>query len=198
MPDEAADRRARLTEHVRAILGLLGIDHTADVELRETPERVAELAVELTAGHGSEPSVSVLADPDAGKGLVIARDLPFYSLCAHHLLPFHGRAHIGYLPGDGIVGVGALGRVLDHFARRLQLQERLGEQVASYLERETGARGVIVLLEARQLCMEMRGNRKPGLIQSTASRGALVDGELRREFFDRVCAPRAGELDGSL
>jgi GTP cyclohydrolase I len=187
------ERSARIAEHVRAMLDLLGVDPVADPEVAETPERVAELALELTAGMGADPSVTVLPDRSAGHGLVIARDLPFHSLCAHHLLPFFGRAHIGYLPGDGVVGIGALGGVLDHFASRLQLQERLGEQIADFLERATGARGVIVLVEARQLCMEMRGRKKAGLIQSTASRGALVEGDLRREFFDRVLAPPAEE-----
>ena len=195
MPTNDQPRRERIAEHVRAILDHLGVDPAADPEVAETPERVAALALELTTGLGADPSVAVLPDRSAGRGLVIARDLPFHSLCAHHLLPFFGRAHIGYLPGDGVVGIGALGRVLDHFASRLQLQERLGEQVADFLERTAGARGVIVFVEARQLCMEMRGGKKSGLIQSTASRGAMVDGDLRREFFGRVLSPRTEEED---
>lgn len=192
MPESTneSDRRERVAFHVREILRLLGVDATADAEVRETPERVAELAEELLSGLGRPPRIEVLPDPEAGRGLVVARDLPFHSLCAHHLLPFFGRAHLGYLPGAGVVGVGALGRVLDHFARRPQLQERLGEQVAEFLMREAGASGAVVIVEARQLCMEMRGGRKTGLIQSTASRGRLEGGDLRREFLDRVLAPR--------
>jgi GTP cyclohydrolase I len=184
------ERRRRIAGHVRELLALLGVTPETDPEVAETPERVAELAADLTSGLTSPPQVAVLPDAEAGRGLVIARDLPFYSVCAHHLLPFFGVAHVGYLPFAGIVGVGTLGRILDHFARRPQLQERLGEQVAEVLEREAGARGAIVVLEARQLCMEMRGGRKTGRVQSTAARGALADGPLRREFFDRVFGQR--------
>lgn len=181
-------RRDEIAAHVRSILLLAGIDVDGDPEIRETPDRVAELLLDLTSGQGSPERPTVLPDAASGRGLVIARSLPFHSLCAHHLLPFFGHAHIGYVPGSGVVGIGTLGRVLDHFARRPQLQERLGEQVAEYLEREAGASGVIVVLEARQLCMEMRGGKKPGLIASTAARGELSAGETRREFFLRIAA----------
>lgn len=197
MTEHEADKRRRVAAHVRGLLALLGVDPESDPEVAETPERVAELAAELTVGlTAPPPSVSLLPDAEAGRGLVIAGDLAFHSLCAHHLLPFFGVAHIGYLPGAGVVGVGTLGRVLDHFARRPQLQERLGEQVAEFLEREAGARGAIVVLEARQLCMEMRGGRKAGRIQSTAARGLLAAGELRREFFDRALGPVRDGDDG--
>lgn len=185
-----ADRLHHIAGHVRAILVLLGIDPASDPEVDGTPERVAELAMDLTSGHADPAPISVLPDASSGKGLVIVRDLPFHSVCAHHLLPFFGRAHIGYLPGRGVVGIGTIGRVLDHFARRPQLQERLGEQVAEYLEREAGAAGAIVVLEARQLCMEMRGGRKSGVVESTAARGVLSEGTLRREFFDRISVDR--------
>ena len=99
------ERRERIAAHVREVLALLGVDASGDPEAAGTPERVAELALELTAGMGSEPAVAVLPDSSAGRGLVIARDLPFHSLCVHHLLPFFGRAHIGYLPGEGVVGI---------------------------------------------------------------------------------------------
>lgn len=197
MEPSERERRDRIAGHVRQILELLGVDAERDPEVVETPERVATLAFELTAGSGSPESVRVLPDERSGNGMVIARALPFHSLCAHHLLPFFGVAHIGYVPGEGVIGIGALGRILDHFSRRLQLQERLGEQVAEFLERDAGARGAIVVLEARQLCMEMRGGRKSGVIQSTAARGVLVEGPLRREFFDRVqWAQTHGGIDG--
>lgn len=185
-----ADRLHRIAEHVREILLLLGVEATSDPEVDGTPERVAELAVDLVSGLADPDPIAVLPDSASGKGLVIVRDLPFHSICAHHLLPFFGRAHIGYVPGGGVVGIGTIGRVLDHCARRPQLQERLGEQVAEFLEREAGASGAIVVLEARQLCMEMRGGRKSGLVESTAARGVLSEGALRREFFDRVFVDR--------
>jgi GTP cyclohydrolase I len=189
-PMTDADRNQRIAGHVRAILELLGVDPGVDREVDGTPERVAELAVELTSGLAAMMPITVLPDTTSGQGLVIVRDLPFHSICAHHLLPFFGRAHIGYVPGTGVVGIGTIGRVLDHFARRPQLQERLGEQIAECLEREAGARGAIVLLEARQMCMEMRGGRKSGTVESTAARGLLSEGALRREFLDRVLANR--------
>ncbi len=190
-----ADRRPQIAAHVRAILDLAGVDTAADPEVAGTPERVADLVLELTAGLAEPEPVAVLPDTASGNGLVIVRDLAFHSLCAHHLLPFFGTAHIGYVPGAGVIGIGAVGRILDHFARRPQLQERLGERVADYLDRQAGAAGAIVVLEARQMCMEMRGGRKSGRVESTASRGVLVDGELRREFFDRIRTARAaGEL----
>ncbi len=197
MAEIEEEKRRRVAAHVRELLALLGVDETTDVEVAGTPERVAELASELTSGLAAPPpALSILPDAEAGHGLVIARGMPFHSICAHHLLPFFGVAHVGYVPGDGVVGVGALGRVLDHFARRPQLQERLGEQVAEHLEREAGARGAIVVLEARQLCMEMRGGRKSGTIQSTAARGALATGELRREFFARALGSARDGDDG--
>lgn len=183
------DRNTLTTEiafHVEQIMRILGVDPDHDPEVAGTPDRVAALAVELTSGMCEPENLAVLADENAGSGLVIARNLPFHSLCAHHMLPFFGKAHIGYLPGSGVLGIGSLGRVLDHYARRFQLQERLGEQVAEFLVSKARTEGAIVVIEARQLCMEMRGGRKTGLIQSTAARGALEQGELRREFFLRL------------
>jgi GTP cyclohydrolase I len=190
------ERAARIAEHVRGILELVGADEASDPELAGTPDRVAGLALELTSGARGEPEVALLPGEASAAGLVIARDLPFHSLCAHHLLPFFGVAHVGYVPNGRILGVGSIGRALDHFARRLQLQERIGEQLADFLVRAAAAKGAIVVLEARQLCMEMRGGRKSGRIQSTAARGSLAEGPLRREFFDRVLAPPAEDGDG--
>lgn len=189
MEENAGARAARIAEHVREILMLLGLDPLLDPEIAETPARVSRLTLELMSGLSDAPALEPLTHEGGLQGLLIVRDLPFYSLCAHHLLPFFGRAHIGYLPRRAIVGLGALVRVLEHFAKRPQLQERLGEQIAEHLERETGARGVIVVLEARQLCMEMRGERKTGWIETTAARGELAGGDLRREFFERLARP---------
>lgn len=190
MSERTADVEARIAVHVREVLALLGVEPEVDPEVAGTPERVAQLLLELTAGLGQPPSLDPLPHTGANQGLLIAADLPFHSLCAHHLLPFFGRAHIGYMPNATIVGIGALGRTLDHVCLKPQLQERVGEEVASHIERETGALGVIVVLEARQLCMEMRGGRKSGLIETTAARGALVSGEVRGEFFERIARLR--------
>lgn len=191
MTGDANAVEAQIAHHVAAILGLLGLDPSADPELMGTPERVAQLAIEMTAGLREPPGIKPLAHPTTEHGLVVVRDIPFHSYCAHHLLPFFGLAHIGYVPGASIVGIGVPGRMLDHFAHRPQLQERLGEQVADFLVDELGALGVVVVIEARQLCLEMRGDRRRGVVETSAARGALVDGPVRREFFDRL-----GSRDG--
>jgi len=103
------------------------------------------------------------------------RDLPFYSLCVHHFVPFFGRALVAYLPAEKLAGISAPARLLEHFARRPQLQERLGQQIADQMERLLRPRGVAVVLEARHLCMEMRGIKKRGLVETRALRGELAD-----------------------
>ena len=127
---------------------------------------------------GLEPAdpLELATFPHAGQGdLVIVRDLEFHSLCVHHLVPFFGRALVAYLPGDTLVGISAAARLLEHYARRPQLQERLGQQIAEHLERLIRPRGVAVVLEARHLCMEMRGVRKRGVVETRAVRGELAD-----------------------
>ena len=138
---------------------------------------------------GSFTPVTFPADPRGGPAdLVIVRDLPFHSLCVHHFVPFFGHAHIAYLPGERLMGISGFARLLDHHARRPQLQERLGAQLADDLERRLAPRGVAVILEARHLCMEMRGVRKTGLIETRALRGVLAD----PAWAGRLPAPRGG------
>jgi GTP cyclohydrolase IA len=192
MDGDASALRDRIAEHVTEIFRLLSLDPDHDRELDGTPQRVAELALELNGANMVPPLVQPLAHGSSEHGLIAVRDLRFHSYCAHHLLPFFGHAHIGYEPGETIPGIGLPGRVLDYFSRRPQLQERLGEQVADFLFREIGARGVIVVIEARQLCVEMRGARRTATIETTAARGTLVSGESRREFFERLGAHRGG------
>ena len=117
--------------------------------------------------------------------LVVARDIPFHSLCEHHLLPFHGVAHIGYLPGDRIIGLSKLGRVVDLYARRMQVQERLTTQVARWLGEELQPRGVGVVIEAEHLCMSLRGVQKPGARTITSALHGVVrdDPRTRQEFL---------------
>jgi len=169
--DPAAAERA-IADLIRA----LGLDTAREPELAETPARVAELYRELLSGlePASEPDLATF--PHEGKGdLVVVRDLPFYSLCVHHFVPFFGRALVAYLPGDTLVGISGAARLLEHFARRPQLQERLGQQIADALHELIRPRGVAVVLEARHLCMEMRGIRKRGLVETRAVRGELAD-----------------------
>ena len=118
--------------------------------------------------------------------LVVARDIPFHSLCEHHLLPFHGVAHVGYLPGERIIGLSKLARVVDLFARDLQVQERLTEQIAGWLDAHLRAKGLGVVLEAEHLCMTLRGVQKPGARTVTSAlRGTVRDDpRTRQEFLD--------------
>ena len=124
----------------------------------------------------NEPELATFARVSSGaEELVVVRDLPFYSLCVHHFVPFFGHAHVAFLPGETLLGISGVARVLEHYARRPQLQERVTAQVADHLERVLAPRGVGVMLEARHLCMEMRGIRKPGRVETRVLRGALTD-----------------------
>ena len=169
--DTAAVRRA-VGELIRA----LGLDPAREPELEQTPGRVADLYREMFAGLDPAQAPIPATFPHTGAGdLVIVRDVPFHSLCVHHFVPFFGRALVAYLPGDRIFGISAAARLLDHFARRPQLQERIGQQLADAIEALVAPRGVAVVLEARHLCMEMRGIRRFGRVETRTLRGELAD-----------------------
>ena len=170
--------RPRLVAAVRELLLAVGEDPDRD-GLRRTPERVADMYAELFAGLSEDPSrhldVRFEADHDE---LVLVREIPFASMCEHHLMPFIGRAHVGYIPGvDGrITGLSKLARLVDGIARRPQVQERLTSTVADIIESTLAPRGAIVVIEAEHLCMTMRGVRKPGSVTVTSAvRGMLRD-----------------------
>lgn len=179
--------RAQATRHLEAYLHALGLD-PREGELRGTASRVAEMMETLLAGHDPEqaPDLSPIANADGAAGLVLVRDLPFYSLCVHHLLPFFGHAHVGYLPGDQLAGLGDLAKTLAYFSHRLTLQETIAADTAAYLEDQLQARGVAVLLEGRHLCLEMRGQEKEATFEAAAYRGALADEKQRFEFLSRL------------
>jgi GTP cyclohydrolase IA len=141
----------------------------------DTPRRAAAAWAELTSGYGPEPELTTF-DADGYDEIVAVAAIPFYSLCEHHLLPFHGQAHIAYLPGDRILGLSKFARVVEHYARRLQTQERLTVQIADSIDAAIAPAGVGVVLVAEHLCMAMRGVQKSGA-QTTTSvmRGALRD-----------------------
>jgi len=163
---------------VADLIRALGLDEASEPELRETPARVADLYAEIFSGldPAAVPELATFPhDASAGGELVVVRDLPFHSLCVHHLVPFFGRAHIAYLPGERIIGISGAARLLDLYARRPQLQERITGQIADHLERLVAPRGVAVMLEARHLCMEMRGVRKHGRVETRVVRGALTE-----------------------
>jgi GTP cyclohydrolase IA len=170
------------------LLTALGADVGSE-HLRDTPRRVAKAYAELlTPAPFNATTFPNDAEYDE---LVLVRDIPFRSLCAHHLLPFFGTAHIAYLPGEQIIGLSKLGRVVDLFARDLQIQERLTAQVADWLEQTLAPRGVGVIVEAEHLCMSLRGVQKPGATTVTSAlRGSVKDDpRTRQEFLSLVGTP---------
>ncbi len=168
--------RAAIARAVEGLLAACGLSAADEPHLARTPERVAGLYAEVLAGHDPATEPELATFPHAGEGdLVLLRDVTFHSICVHHLVPFFGRALIAYLPGDRIIGLSGMARLLERYARRVQLQERLGQQVAEHLERLVAPRGLAVILEARHLCMEMRGIRKAGLVETRIVRGELAE-----------------------
>ncbi|WP_120317426.1 MULTISPECIES: GTP cyclohydrolase I FolE [Catellatospora] len=190
VPVEETVDLARIEKAVREILLALGEDPDRD-GLQKTPSRVARAYAELFAGLRANPAdvlkTTFEADHDE---FVLVRDISIFSLCEHHLLPFRGVAHVGYLPGeDGrITGLSKLARLVEVFARRPQVQERLTSQVADLLQEQLQARGVIVVLECEHMCMEMRGIRKAGARTVTSAvRGILKsDPKTRAEAMSLI------------
>ena len=173
-----------LAEHARAMLAHLGED-PARAGLVDTPARFAKAMRFLTAGYEAGPA-DVVGNgifPAEGDGVVVVRDVEFHSLCEHHMLPFFGRAHVAYLPGHRIIGLSKVPRLVDLFARRLQVQERITEQVADALMELLEPKGVLVVAEARHLCMAMRGVEKQHSETATrALRGVFAyDAAARQE-----------------
>jgi GTP cyclohydrolase I len=167
---------------VSELLTALGADLSLD-GLRETPRRVAAAYAELLT---PEPfNLTTFPNDEGYDELVLVRDISFQSLCMHHLLPFHGVAHVAYLPGERIVGLSKLARVVEHFARGLQLQERLTTQIATCLQGRLRPKGVGVVVEAEHLCMSLRGVQKAGATTITSALHGLVrdDPRTREEFL---------------
>jgi len=174
--------RPRAERAVAELLAALG--YPVEGEHRAgTPQRVASALAEMLTPSAFLPTTFL--NDEGYDELVVARDVPFRSLCEHHLLPFYGCAHVGYLPGARIVGLSKLARVVEHFAAGLQVQERLTQQVADWLHAQLGARGVGVVLEAEHLCMSLRGVRARGSRTVTSAlRGELrTDARTRDEFL---------------
>lgn len=180
--EHAVDREAA-AEAVRALLVALGRDVESE-HLADTPRRVADAFIEMLTPRPFTPTTF----PGEGYGeLVVVRDIPFDSLCEHHLLPFRGVAHLGYVPGRRIIGLSKLARVVEQYARDLQVQERLTVQIADRLAEVLEPEGVGVVLEAEHLCMSLRGVQVPGTRTITSSLAGVVrdDDRVRREFLDR-------------
>jgi GTP cyclohydrolase IA len=163
------------------LLSALGVDLEGE-GLRDTPRRMALMYAELLTPPPFNPTT--FANDGGYDELVVATGIPFHSLCEHHLLPFVGVAHIGYLPGERIIGLSKLARVVELYARSLQLQERLTTQIAGWLDQHLAPRGVGVVLEAEHMCMSLRGVRKPGARTVTSAlHGRLRDDQRTRQEF---------------
>lgn len=179
---------ARIREGVRLLLEGIGEDPSRE-GLLETPERIARMYQEIFCGKwqsASEPLAKTFRAEHTD--LVLEKDITFYSTCEHHLLPFYGKAHVAYIPGDRVVGLSKLARTVEIFARRLQLQERMTTQIADAVMEYLKPAGVMVMLEAEHMCMTMRGIRKPGSQTVTfAARGVFQqDRYLQEQFFQMV------------
>ena len=174
--------KQKLIAAVRLLLEGLGRDPQSP-DLVETPRRVAEMYEEILGGMKEEAAdVVKVVRAEKYDEIVLLRDVPFYSVCEHHLLPFHGRAHVAYIPeGNRITGISKLARVVDVYARRLQVQERMTTQIADNLMNALSPKGVMVVIEAEHLCMTMRGVQKPGSVTVTSVvRGIFRDNPATR------------------
>jgi GTP cyclohydrolase I len=173
----------KIERAVRMILEAVGEDPDRE-GLRETPKRVAKMYDEVFSGLRQDPKQVLKVFPAEGhEEMVLLKDIPFYSMCEHHLLPFAGKAHVCYIPSPGnLSGISKLARIVDVFAKRPQVQERLTGQVADTLMAQLKAQGVLVVFEAEHFCMTMRGVRKAGSrMVTSAVRGAMADSEVTRK-----------------
>ena len=197
--------RARVERLTRELLEAIGEDPDRP-GLKQTPTRLGDLYAEFFAGVGEDPAaplahtISVARGPAPDtlpSGAVLLRDIRFRSVCEHHLLPFAGRAHIAYLPGEQVVGLGALVRVVEVLAARPQVQERLGEQIADTIAEHLDTRGVLVVLDASHGCVTMRGGRQPEASTLTiAARGEYTEPIARAELIALIGASGSGMAHG--
>lgn len=170
----------KIKEAVRDILEAIGEDPDRE-GLVETPARVAAMYEEIFAGIADDPKnyMKVFTEADNDE-VVVVRDIPLYSMCEHHLLPFIGKAHIAYIPSNGkVIGLSKLARIVSSFAKRPQLQERITSQVADFLEQELNPLGVAVVVEAEHLCMTMRGARAAGAVTKTSALRGIAKSDAR-------------------
>jgi GTP cyclohydrolase I len=188
-PDDRPPNEAKIAGLVRELLLELGEDPDRE-GLLKTPERVAKALAFLTHGYRTKLGavINQALFTQTTSSMVIVKDIEVYSLCEHHMLPFFGRCHIGYIPDGKVFGVSKLARLVDMFARRLQLQERLTEEISQVVMEEVGAKGVGVMIEARHLCMMMRGVEKQNSTMVTSSVLGVFREHLatREEFLNLV------------
>ena len=180
--------RERIKAAVRELLAAIGEDPERE-GLAETPRRVADMYEEIFSGLEEDPRMHLkIFNENQHDEMVTVRDIPLYSMCEHHLLPFYGKAHIAYIPNGKVVGLSKLARTVDVYARRAQIQEKMTSQIADALEESLDPKGVMVMIEAEHTCMTMRGIRKPGSkTVTTVTRGDFKDDfELQKMFMQMV------------
>lgn len=180
----------RIASHYKAILGELGEDPSRE-GLLQTPVRVAKALQYLTHGYDTKPEDilrSAMFKEDYSQ-MVVVKDIEVYSMCEHHMLPFFGKAHVAYIPNGHIVGLSKIPRVVDAFARRLQVQERLTNEIRDCIQNTLDAAGVAVVIECKHLCMSMRGIQKQNSVTTTSAfTGAFVHETTRSEFLRLITA----------
>lgn len=179
--EEKAARHEKIHAAVTTLLEAVGEDPSRE-GLLETPARVARMYDEILAGLKEDPKEHLFKQFNVDKHgeMVIVKDIPLFSMCEHHMLPFYGKAHVAYLPKDGIItGLSKLARVVDGYARRLQVQERLGAQIADAVMEVLDPMGVLVVIEAEHMCMTMRGVQKPGSNTVTSSVRGVFENDFK-------------------
>ncbi len=183
-----ADKEQALARHYADILQLLGEDPERE-GLLKTPCRVARAWLELTRGYAEDP-IAILRSAlftETYHNMVVVQNIEFYSLCEHHLLPFFGHVHLAYIPNGQITGLSKLARIVNTFSHRLQVQERMTEEIAHCIDEALSPQGVMVVVEARHLCMQMRGVAKQEAYTTTMRHiGAFEQAELRQEFLSQI------------
>ncbi len=182
------DKLTELQRHYEAILRLLGED-AAREGLIKTPERVAKAMQVLTRGYAIDPKEILLSAKfkESYDQMVIVKDIQFYSLCEHHMLPFYGKAHVAYIPNGYITGLSKIPRVVDVFSHRLQVQERMTRQIKECIREALNPLGVMVVIEAKHMCMQMRGVEKQESVTTTSDFcGAFNQAKTREEFLNLI------------
>jgi GTP cyclohydrolase I len=190
MPENEKEiSREALASHYKAIIELLGEDPARE-GLLKTPDRIAKSMQYLTKGYAEDPHkilCSAMFKEEDYKQMVIVKDIDFFSLCEHHLLPFFGKAHVAYIPNEHITGLSKIARIVDVFARRLQIQERLTLQIKECIQKSLNPLGVMVVIEAQHTCMQMRGAEKQNSITTTSDfTGVFNQAKTREEFISLV------------
>ncbi len=182
------EKTAALAKHYKEILKILGEDPARE-GLVKTPERVAKAMQFLLKGYEQDPEQILMSAKftEDYKQMVIVKDIHFYSMCEHHMLPFFGKAHVAYIPNHHITGLSKIARVVDVFARRLQVQERMTTQIKECIQNTLNPLGVMVVLEAQHLCMQMRGVQKQHSVTTTSDfTGVFQSAKTREEFMNLI------------